>query len=50
MPLTNLLLVNQMGEKSFIAKLEEKMLMSTKPGYMDSKEKIDDFLDEKSKS
>ena len=39
-----------MGEKSFIAKLEEKMLMSTKPGYMDSKEKIDDFLDEKSKS
>ena len=36
--------------KSFIAKIEEKILMSTKPDYMDSKEKIDEFLCEKSKS
>ncbi len=32
------------GEKSFIAKLEEAILRFTKPDYMDSKEKVDDFL------
>ena len=36
--------------KSFIAKIEEKILMSTKPEYMNSKEKVDEFLYEKSKS
>ena len=39
-----------MSKRSFIAGIEEKMLRFTKPGYMDSKEKIDDFLNEKSKS
>ncbi len=39
-----------MVKKSFVAKIEEKILMYTKPEYMDSKEKIDEFLDEKSKS
>ena len=32
---------------SFIAKMAEKILMSTKPDYMDSKEKIDEFLSNK---
>ncbi len=39
-----------MSDKSFIAKIEEKILMNTKPDYMDSKEKIAEFLEEKSKS
>ena len=39
-----------MSGKSFIANIEEKILMFTKPDYMDSKDKIDDFLNEKSKS
>ena len=34
--------------KSFIAKIEEAILRFTKPDYMDSKEKIDDFLKNKS--
>ena len=33
-----------MGDKSFIARLEERILKSTKPDYMDSQDKIDDFL------
>ena len=32
---------------SFIAKIAEKILMSTKPDYMDSKEKVDEFLSNK---
>lgn len=32
------------GNKSFIAKVEEAILRFTKPDYMDSKEKVDDFL------
>lgn len=39
-----------MSNKSFIAKMEEKILMFTKPEYMDSKEKIDEFIREKSVS
>lgn len=39
-----------MSNKSFIANVEEKMLRSTKPDYMDSKDKTDDFLKEKSES
>ena len=39
-----------MSEKSFIAKIEEKILRFTKPKYMDSQESIDDFLKEKSKA
>ena len=36
--------------KSFIAKIEEKILKSTKPDYMDSQEKVNDFLSEKTPS
>lgn len=36
------------NNKSFIAKLEEKILMLTKPDYMDCHEKILEFLDKKS--
>ena len=32
------------GKKSFIAKVEEAILRFTKPDYMDSKEKVEDFL------
>ena len=32
------------GKKSFIAKVEEAILRFTKPDYMDSKEKAEDFL------
>ena len=32
------------GKKSLIAKVEEAILSFTKPDYMDSKEKVDDFL------
>ena len=39
-----------MSEKSFIAKIEEKILRFTKPEYMDSKEKIDSFLKDKFES
>ena len=39
-----------MGDKSFIARLEEIILKSTKPDYMDSQEKIDDFLSNKQSS
>jgi len=39
-----------MSNKSFFAKIEEKILMSTKPDYMDSKEKVDEFIREKSMS
>lgn len=39
-----------MSDKSFVAKIEEKLLKFTKPDYMDSKDKIDDFLNEKSNS
>lgn len=35
---------------SFFSKIEKIILNFTKPDYMDSKEKIDEFLDEKSKS
>ena len=35
------------SEKSFIAKIAEIILKSTKPDYMDSKEKIDDFINDK---
>lgn len=35
---------------SFIANIEEKILRFTKPKYMDSKVKVNEFLDEKSKS
>lgn len=38
-----------MSEKSFIAKIEEKILRLTKPEYMDSQESIDEFLSKKSK-
>jgi len=37
-------------KRSFFSKIEVIILNSTKPDYMDSKEKIDEFLDEKSKS
>ena len=37
-------------KRSFFSKIEEIILNSTKPDYMDSKEKIDEFLDEKSRS
>ena len=37
-----------MSDKSFIAKIEEIILKATKPDYMDSKEKVDGFLNEKS--
>lgn len=33
-----------MGDKSFIAKIEEIILKFTKPDYMDYQEKVDDFL------
>lgn len=36
------------GKKSFIAKIEEAILRFTKPDYMDSTEKVDDFLKNKS--
>lgn len=36
------------SKKSFIAKIEEAILRFTKPDYMDSKEKVDDFLKNKS--
>ena len=39
-----------MSGKSFIANVEERILRFTKPDYMDSKVKADEFLDEKSKS
>lgn len=39
-----------MADKSFIAKIEEKILMHTKPKYMDSNDDIDEFIKEKSKS
>ena len=39
-----------MSDKSFIANIEEKILRFTKPDYMDSKIKVDDFLNEKSNS
>ena len=39
-----------MSNKSFFAKIEEKILMFTKPEYMDSKDKIDEFIREKSLS
>ncbi|WP_458456925.1 alpha/beta hydrolase [Methanobrevibacter sp.] len=39
-----------MVDKSFIARIEEKILKYTKPKYMDSKDEIDDFIKEKSKS
>ena len=38
-----------MSGKSFIAKVEEKILRHTKPKYMDSQECVEDFLEEKSK-
>lgn len=34
-------------QKSFIAKIEEIILKYTKPDYMDSKDKVKDFLDDK---
>ncbi|MDO5811264.1 MAG: alpha/beta hydrolase, partial [Methanobrevibacter sp.] len=37
-------------KRSFFSKIEEIILNFTKPDYMDSKEKIDEFLDEKSRS
>ncbi|MCR5025857.1 MAG: alpha/beta hydrolase [Methanobrevibacter sp.] len=37
-------------EKSFIAKIAEAILRFTKPDYMDSQEKVNEFLDEKSKN
>lgn len=37
-----------MSNKSFFAKIEEKILMNTKPEYMDSKDKIDEFIRDKS--
>ena len=37
-----------MSDKSFIAKIEEIILKATKPDYMDSKEKVEGFLNEKS--
>ena len=39
-----------MGDKSFIAKIEEMILKSTKPDYMDSQDKINDFLSNKQSS
>ena len=39
-----------MSNKSFFAKIEEKILMFTKPDYMDSKDKIDEFIRDKSLS
>lgn len=36
------------AKKSFISKIEEAILRFTKPDYMDSKEKVDDFLKNKS--
>ena len=39
-----------MSDKSFIANIGEKILRFTKPDYMDSKIKVDDFLNEKSNS
>ena len=39
-----------MSDKSFIANIGEKILRFTKPDYMDSKVKVDDFLNEKSNS
>lgn len=36
--------------KSFIAAIEEKILKFTKPGYMDSQEKVNDFLTNKEES
>ena len=30
--------------KSFLAKIEETILRHTKPGYMDSREEVDNFL------
>lgn len=38
-----------MSEKSFIAKIEEVILRFTKPKFMDSKEEVNKFLDERSK-
>ena len=39
-----------MIEISFIAKIAEKILRFTKPAYMDSKDKIEDFIKEKATS
>lgn len=39
-----------MSNKSFFAKIEEKILRFTKPDYMDSKDKIVEFIREKSRS
>ena len=39
-----LILGGCMSKKSFIAKIEELILNFTKPDYMDSKEKLDEFL------
>lgn len=39
-----------MADKSFIAQIEEKILMHTKPGYMDSRDEIEEFIKEKSES
>ena len=36
-----------MNDKSFIAKIEEIILKSTKPDYMDSQDKVNDFLSKK---
>ena len=35
-----------MSDKSFIANIEEKILRFTKPDYMDSMDKIQEFLEE----
>ena len=40
-----LMVGNMSNKKSFLAKIEEGILRFTKPDYMDSKEKIDDFLE-----
>ena len=39
-----------MSGKSFVANLEEIILRFTKPAYMDSKDKIEDFIKEKATS
>ncbi len=41
------MLINMSGKKSFIAKVEEAILKSTKLKFMDSKENADDFLNDK---
>ena len=42
--------VSHMSGKSFVANLEEIILRFTKPAYMDSKDKIEDFIREKATS